>query len=137
MKVKCAPDNAKWAFEMTPVDFLVKAIVLFASNPSHFGRVYNVVQADPVPAKIVFDLMKNKGFVSEYVSVEDWISRLYARAEEDNDYILNVLAQSLSDVEQYLTDESVYDCSRFNRALRDHGMERPSTDLRYFEKMIV
>lgn len=57
MKVECAPDKDKWAFEITPVDFLVKSIVLFASKPSHFGQVFNVVQNDTVPARTVFDLL--------------------------------------------------------------------------------
>ena len=62
--------------------------------------------------------------------------KLYAKAEEDNDYILNVLAQSMSDAEQYLIDANVYDCSRFDAAILDCGVERIATDLEYFERLI-
>ena len=47
-KVGYAPSDVNWHFEMTPVDTLVKAIVRFAAAPSHYGRVYNIVQQDTV-----------------------------------------------------------------------------------------
>lgn len=136
MKVKCAPDEDNWAFEITPVDFLVKSIVLFSSKPSHFGQVFNIVQKDSVPAKTVFNLLLEMKLISEYVSLDEWKSRLYAKAEKEGDYILNVLAQSLGDVELYLKDESVYDCTRFENAVTEHGLKRPPTDSDYFKKLI-
>ena len=135
-KVKCVPDKSDWAFELTPVDLLVKSIVLFASNPSCFGQVFNIVQNDPVPSKTVFDLLFEMKLVSEYVSFDEWKSRLYTKAEKEGDYILNVLAQSLEDVEMYLKDESIYDCSRFENCLTEHGIQRPLTDSDYFKKLI-
>jgi hypothetical protein len=134
-KIKCAPDNNKWAFEMTPVDFLVKAIVRFADDPSHFGQVYNIVQSEATPARAVFDLLLDKKLISEYVPTDEWISRLYGKAEETGDYILNVLADSLGDVEQYLTDDSIYDCSQFNKAIANCGMSEPPYQKDYFEKL--
>jgi thioester reductase-like protein len=136
MKVECAPDKDKWAFEITPVDFLVKSIVLFASKPSHFGQVFNVVQNDTVPARTVFDLLLEMKFISNYVSFDEWKSRLYTKAEKEGDYILNVLAQSLEDVEMYLNDASIYDCSRFENALSKYSLQRPLTDPDYFKKLI-
>ena len=136
MKVGCAPDKDKWAFEITPVDFLVKSIVLFASKPSHFGQVFNVVQNDAVPARTVFDLLLEMKFISSYVSFDEWKSKLYTKAEKEGDYILNVLAQSLEDVEMYLNDASIYDCSRFENALSKYSLQRPLTDPDYFKKLI-
>ena len=135
-KVKCVPDKSDWAFELTPVDLLVKSIVLFASNPSCFGQVFNIVQNDPVPSKTVFDLLFEMKLVSEYVSFDEWKSRLYAQAEEADDYILNVLAQSLVDVEMYLNDESIYDCTRFENCLTEHDIQRPPIDADYFRKLM-
>ncbi|MBW2571833.1 MAG: amino acid adenylation domain-containing protein [Deltaproteobacteria bacterium] len=135
-QVNCAPDMNNWAFELTPVDFLVKSIVLFASNPSNFSQVFNIVQNDPMPARVVFDLLLEMKLISEYVSFDEWRSSLYAQAEEADDYILNVLAQSLVDVEMYLNDESIYDCTRFENCLNKHGIQRPLTDSDYFKKLI-
>ena len=40
--------------------------------------------------------------ISIYVSFDKWQSSLYAKAEKEGNYIQNVLAQSLEDVEMYL-----------------------------------
>ena len=135
MKVNCAPDEDGWSFEMTPVDFLVKSIAIFAETSSHFGQVYNVVQDNPVPAHTVFDLLLDMDVISDYVSIDEWKSRLVKKAKDENDYILNVLAQSLDDVELYLKDKSIYDCSRFERALSAHNLQRPAIDSEYFMKI--
>jgi hypothetical protein len=47
-----------------------------------------------------------------------------------------VLAQSLVDVEMYLNDESIYDCTRFEKCLTEHGIRRPSIGADYFRKLI-
>ena len=136
MKLKCAPDEDKWAFEMSPVDFLVKSMVLFASEPTHFGQVFNVVQNDPVPARLVFDMLLEMKLISKYVSIDKWKTRLYTKAKKEGDYLLNVLAQSLDDVAMFLNDESIYDCSRFENALSKYFLQRPHTDPDYFKKML-
>jgi hypothetical protein len=94
------------------------------------------VQGDPTPAGLVFDLLHEMKLISEYVSFDEWKSRLYAHAEEEGDYILNVLAQSLEDVEMYLSDESIYDCSGFENCLSEQGIQRLPTDADYFKKLI-
>ena len=43
---------------MTPVDFLVDAIAKVADDPKHFGKVYNIVHQDPVPADQVSPVWK-------------------------------------------------------------------------------
>jgi hypothetical protein len=137
MKVNCAPDEGGWAFEMTPVDLLVKSIVLFAGSKAHFGKVYNVVQGNPIPAHSVFDQLFDMNHISEYVSMDEWKLRLVQKAENENDYILSVLAQSLEDVELYLKDNSVYDSSRFEKALATHDLQRPVIGSEYFKRLIA
>jgi thioester reductase-like protein len=136
-KVGWAPDNHTWAFEITPVDFLVKAIVAFSKVPAQFGRVFNVVQPCPTSARAVFDLLLELGGVLGYVPVDEWKSRLMAKGQEKKDHILSVLTQSLDDVERYLKDRNRYDCSSFKQALAAHGLEWPMTDAQYFMKIVT
>jgi amino acid adenylation domain-containing protein/thioester reductase-like protein len=132
-----APDTDAWRFEMTPVDFLVQAIGRFAQDPAHFGQVYNVVQAEPTPARFVFDLLRDRGEVTDYVSADQWKVLLHASAEQEDAPLFSVLAQSLEDVEPYLTDTSTYDCSHFDHAVSTYGIERPATDGAYFAKLLA
>ncbi len=119
-----------------PVDFLVQSIVQFAHAATHFGQVYHVVQTEPISARVVFDDLIQKNYISRYVSAEDWITLLHAKAKADNDYVLSVVAQSLPDMEAVLTDQNVYDGSRFEAALRQHGLHQPRTDLAYFDPLL-
>ena len=135
-KTGFAPVNDEWAFEMTPVDFLVNVMVRFAKDPQHFGHVYNAVNPNPLPASKVFDLMDEKNLVSERVSVEEWKTGLTEKARNEGDSVLGVLAQSLDEVEMYLNDKSIYDCSQFEAALSKRRLRRPATDRSYFEKVL-
>ncbi len=136
LKIGCAPAHEAWMFEFTPVDFLAQAIVRFAHDAIHFGQVYHVVQTAPVSARVVFDALMQKKHLSRYVSAETWAAQLHAKAKADRDDMLSVIAQSLPDIEAVLTDQNIYDGSRFEAALGKYGLRRPQTDLAYFEPLL-
>ncbi len=131
-----APLAPDWLFEMTPVDFLVEAIAKISDDSAHFGKVYNVVQQNPVPADHVFAYMQSSGYVTDRVPLSDWKARLQATADQENDMELKFLAQSMDSVEPYLTDASVYDNSRFSEALSQMGLLVPTSDVDYVTKFL-
>ena len=131
-----APRAPDWLFEMTPVDFLVRAITKISDDPAHFGRVYNVVHRSPVSADEVFAYMESNGYVTGRVSLEDWKSGLQATADRENDMELKVLVQALDSVEPYLTDTSVYDTSRFSEAVSRTGITAPAVDVEYVTRFL-
>ena len=126
-----APLAPEWFFEMTPVDFLVAAISEISDDPTHLGKVYNVVQQHAVPADQVFGRMESLGHVTERVPLKDWKSRLQAVADRDDDLELQVLVRSLDSVEPYLADTSVYDISKFTGAISEIGLTIPTVDADY------
>ena len=135
-RLGCAPLAPEWFFEMTPVDFLVKAITKISDDPKHLGRVYNVVQQDPVPADQVFAYMENHGYVADRAQLGDWKSRLETMADRDEDMELKVLVRSLESFGPYLSDTSVYDISRFSEALSEIGLGMPAVDVDYVTKFL-
>ena len=136
VRAGCAPQAPDWKFEMTPVDFLAKVITKISDAPAHLGKVYNVVQQDPVTADEVFAYMESNGLVTDRVPLGEWKTRLQATADRENDLELKVLIQSLDSVEPYLSDVSVYDNSRFNEALSLVGLPAPTVDLDYVTKFL-
>ena len=136
LRAGCAPKVPDWLFEMTPVDFLVQAITKIADDPMHLGKVYNVVQGDPVSADQVFTYMQSNGYITERVALAEWKLRLGALADRENDLELKMLIQSLDSVEGYLTDTSVYDISRFSEVLTDLGIPPPTVDVDYVTKFL-
>ena len=135
-RLGCAPLVPEWFFEMTPVDFLVKAITKISDDPRHLGRVYNVVQQAPVPADEVFAYMENHGYVADRAQLGDWKSRLDTMANRDDDMELKVLIRSLESVEPYLSDTSVYDIGQFSEALSEIGLGIPAVNVDYVTKFL-
>ncbi len=135
-RLGCAPLAPDWFFEMTPVDFLVKAITKISDDPRHLGMVYNVVQQDAVSADQVFAYMENHGYVAERAPLGYWKSRLETMAHRDDDMELKVLVRSLESVEPYLSDTSVYDISRFSKVLSEIGLGMPAVDVDYVTKFL-
>ena len=107
-----------------------------ADDPKHFGKVYNIVHQDPVPADQVFAGMEINGHVTERVPLEDWKSGLQAAADRDDDPELKVLVHSLDSVEPYLSDTSVYDISKFTKALSEIGLTMPAVDADYVTRFL-
>ncbi len=131
-----APLAPDWKFEMTPVDFLAKAITKVSDDPAHLGKVYNVVQQSPVTADEVFAYLEGDGSVADRVPLEEWKSKLQVTADLENDLELKVLVQSLDSVAPYLADNSVYDISRFSEALAQIGLPAPTVDLDYVTRFL-
>ena len=131
-----APLAPDWRFEMTPVDFLVNAIARFSDDPAHLGKVYNVVQQDPVTAESVFAHMQNLGYETDRVPLGEWKSRLQEMADREDDLELGDLVRSLDSVEGYLSDTSAYDISRFSEALAEIGMTMPTVDTAYVTRFL-
>ena len=132
----CAPVVQDWKFEMTPVDFLVEAITKFSDEPAHLGKVYNVVNQDPVTADGVFAYLEGNGSVTERLPLDEWKSKLQETADREDDLELKVLLQSLESVEGYLTDPSVYDISRFSEAILQIGLPAATVDLQYVTRFL-
>ena len=130
-RLGCAPFAPGWFFEMTPINFLSTAITKLADDARHFGRVYNVVQQEPVPADHVFAHMESHGYVSERVPIGEWKSRLEEMADREEDMESKVLVRSMESVEPYLADTSVYDISQFAKALSEIGLTMPAVDVDY------
>ena len=136
LRSRCVPIAPEWLFEMTPVDFLATAIAKIAEDPAHLGKVYNVVQQDPVSADQVFTYMMSNGYVTDRVPLPEWRSRLEATANWENDLEMKVLVQTLDYVEPYLSDTSIYDVRRFSEVVRQLGLSAPAVDVDYVAKIL-
>ena len=130
-RLGCAPLAPDWYFEMTCVDFLTAAIAGIADDTKHFGKVYNIVQQQPVPADQVFGHMERLGYIVERAPIEEWRSKLAAMADREEDMELKVLVRSLESVEPYLADTSVYDISRFTSTIAELSLTMPASDVDY------
>jgi amino acid adenylation domain-containing protein/thioester reductase-like protein len=131
-----APDVPAWNFEMTPVDFLANAMACFANDAEMKGHIFHIVQNPTVQARRVFEQLLSNRHIEKIVPLEIWLERLLEVALETEDSKLEVLANSLEDVEGYLTDTSRYHNERFLAALDRHQLGRPQADVNYYCSVI-
>ncbi|KAK5455171.1 hypothetical protein LTS15_005891 [Exophiala xenobiotica] len=69
-----APDVEGWRAEMTPVDFVSKAII-HLSNQTHAKQlVFHLGDPDPVDTRIVFDNLRELGYPTERLGFDDWVT---------------------------------------------------------------
>ncbi len=130
-KVQCAPETSRVFFEMTPVDFFVRSIACIANDESNFGQVYNVTEPKCMPAKVVFELLKERGYISNYVSVEEWKAKLVEKAQKDGDAILSVVSQFFEEnMEHY---PHMYNSSLFKETVSKYQIEKPIVDADYIK----
>ncbi|MEM9424155.1 MAG: thioester reductase domain-containing protein [Spirochaetota bacterium] len=131
--LRCAPireEESPWSFEFTPVDFLAETLADFAEMDL-YGQVFNVVEREPLPASILFELLEREGWVDILLPYAEWLERLRSKARQTGDKALLVLCEGLHDVELWLDDKSIYDDSRL-RKLRT----RPQVDREYYRQLI-
>jgi thioester reductase-like protein len=68
-----APDVEGWRAEMTPVDFVSKAIV-HLSNQTHAKQlVFHLGDPDPIDTSVVFDHFDELGYPTKRMPWDDWV----------------------------------------------------------------
>jgi thioester reductase-like protein len=74
MKLGYAPDVEGWRAEMTPVDFVSKAIVHLGNQTQAKQLVFHLGDPDPVDTKQVFKDLAELGYPTEPIPWDDWVA---------------------------------------------------------------
>ncbi|KUJ15178.1 nonribosomal peptide synthetase 10 [Mollisia scopiformis] len=69
-----APDILGWRAEMTPVDFVSKAIIRTANNIETKQRVFHLGDPDPVDTQSLFDDLNKLGYPTQRLEWDKWVS---------------------------------------------------------------
>ncbi|EXJ81404.1 hypothetical protein A1O3_07695 [Capronia epimyces CBS 606.96] len=69
-----APDVAGWRAEMTPVDFVSKAIVHLANQTHAQQVVFHLGDPDPVDTRQVFDDLAKLGYPTQRLDWDGWVA---------------------------------------------------------------
>lgn len=68
------PDVEGWRAEMTPVDFVAKAIVHLGNQAHAKQLVFHLGDPSPVDAKTVFDHFAELGYPTQPLAFDDWVT---------------------------------------------------------------
>lgn len=69
-----APDIQGWRAEMTPVDFVSKAIIHLSNDTRTFQRVFHLGDSNPIDTKLLFDDLDKLGYGTQRLSWDEWVA---------------------------------------------------------------
>jgi amino acid adenylation domain-containing protein/thioester reductase-like protein len=132
--------------EITPVDFVSRAIVTLSRRPESLGSAFHLVNPRNAPTNEMFDWIRAMGYPLEPVSRDEWGRMLFAAARRSPQSALYPLAYILDahlPPHERGTGKSVatrvgFDCSNAASALAELSTMCPpvEVDSRLFEVMV-
>ncbi|RAH59463.1 hybrid NRPS/PKS enzyme [Aspergillus piperis CBS 112811] len=129
IKLGYAPEVEGWRAEMTPVDFVSKAIVHLASQTHAEQTVFHLGDPNPVDTRAVFASLNELGYPTKSLAWDDWVSlwneKRSAVKGGDGGFTVDILRSGMPTVE-FLRGIVVLD----NAATRPFRavVERPKVD---------
>lgn len=131
-----APKIDGWLAEMTPVDFVSRAIVALASHPDPGRRLYHVGDPEPVTADAVFDSLAALGYPTEKLPWDEWVAlwteRRGPRGGGDDPFTVDILRGGMPTVDT-LRCVTVLNDAATRPALEQCGLRRPKIDAALWE----
>ncbi|KAK6440152.1 putative NRPS-like protein biosynthetic cluster [Oleoguttula sp. CCFEE 5521] len=124
-----APDVEGWRAEMTPVDFVSKAIVHLAGQTQAKQLVFHLGDPDPVDTRVVFSDLAKLGYPTQPLPWEDWATLWSEKRGSvkggDGAFTIDILRSGMPSVE-FLRDIVVLNNAQTRpfRAI----VERPKVD---------
>lgn len=107
--------------DMTPVDYMARAIVRLSLQPALRGKHFNLVNPKPVPYASVFKFLQQSGFELEELTFLAWRQRLHdaVAAGEDN-ALAAIIAQFGEGWASGLRTCQVHDCAGVTKGMEGH-----------------
>ncbi|EAT85777.2 hypothetical protein SNOG_07126 [Parastagonospora nodorum SN15] len=123
------PDVKGWRAEMTPVDFVSKAILHLSNQMDAEQTVFHIGDPDPVDISQVFSDLNALGYPTQPLEFEKWVAlwddKRGSAKGGDGAFTVDILRSGMPSIE-FLRDVVVLDNSK-TRPLRS-AVERPKVD---------
>jgi len=95
LEIKAAP-VMDMVLDITPVDYVVRAIVHLSRQPALQGKAFHLVTKNPVQESDLVDWVEKFGYSAERLSFDQWCGRVEERAAELSDVTAGALAPFLT-----------------------------------------
>lgn len=123
------PDVKGWRAEMTPVDFVSKAIIHLSNQTETEQTIYHIGDPDPVDISQVFGDLNTLGYPTEPLEFEKWVAlwddKRGSAKGGDGAFTVDILRSGMPSID-FLRDVVVLDNAK-TRPLR-LAIERPKVD---------
>ncbi|RYP54687.1 hypothetical protein DL769_010308 [Monosporascus sp. CRB-8-3] len=126
-----APDIEGWYAEMTPVDFVSKAITTLANHMDNDQRVFHLGDPKPVTTKEVFKYLAELGYPTQPISWDEWVElwneKRGSNKGGDGSFTVEILSRGMPTVD-FLKWVTVLKDPATQPLLSRSGLERPRID---------
>ena len=73
LQIGHAPDIEGWRAEMTPVDFVSKAIIGLANEVNTKMKIFHLADSNPVPTAKLFEYLAELGYPTKKLAWDEWM----------------------------------------------------------------
>lgn len=129
-----APNIEGWRAEMTPVDFVSKAILTLCNHTDTTNPIYHLGDPKPISATELFSIMSELGFETKPLPWDEWVS-LWSekrgknfRTGGDDSFTIDILRGGMPTPETLKSIAVLDDTNVAAPALRLYGLEHPKID---------
>ena len=121
--------------DVTPVDFVSKAIVYLAQQQQNRGNIFHLTNPHPLTADALADWMRDGGANVQWIDIEPWRERLADLAKQTDESAegLNVLADIMMPRLATPDNRGIhgrFDCQQTLDALLESGIQCAAADAR-------
>ncbi|KAI0540317.1 enterobactin synthetase component F [Xylaria digitata] len=130
-----APNVNGWYAEMTPADFVSKAILSIADIADTKQRVFHLGDPNPLPTKELFCILGELGYPTKPLGWEDWVAlwnEERGSGSGDKIFTIDILRRGMPTIEA-LKWVTVLKDPETAPLLSKAGLERPKIDSKLFE----
>ncbi|KAI0514892.1 enterobactin synthetase component F [Xylaria bambusicola] len=130
-----APNVDGWYAEMTPADFVSKAILSIADNADTKQRVVHLGDPNPLPTKELFSILGELGYPTKPLDWEAWVALWNGQRGSGSGnkiFTVDILRRGMPTIEG-LKWVTVLKDTATAPLLAKSGLERPKIDIKLFE----
>ncbi|KAI0004446.1 putative NRPS-like enzyme [Xylariaceae sp. FL0662B] len=130
-----APDIDGWYAEMTPADFVSKAITSLADVVDTDQRIFHLGDPSPITMKDVFDILNELGYPTELLKWDEWVALWNEKRgspKGDNIFTVDILRRGMPTVD-FLKWVTVLKDHKTGPVLAKIGLQRPRIDSKLLE----
>jgi len=112
---------------ITPVDYVSRAIVHLSQQKESLGQAFHLLNPDPTPMNDLFNWIRSLGYPLEQVSVEKWRSHLTS-IDQSSDNVLQPLIPLYTENSLESVPEPEFDCQDTYQQLANANIVLPTID---------
>lgn len=137
LQIGYAPDIEDWLVEMTPVDFVSKAITTLADHEDMSQRIFHLGDPAPINANDVFSYLGQLGFTTEKLAFEKWAALWKQKRGSgrwgEGSFTVDILRSGMPTVD-FIQEVTVLNDSKTTPILENvFGLHRPKIDAKLLE----